>query len=253
MLDSHNPSGVILDSNIQCCENIAEMISGKKINVIIFGHERDFPEFSTVMTDSFNGALDAVKYLAGKGHRKIGTIRWNSAVTPNSAKKFSAYQCALAERGIPFNPDYVIEAASSNSKMDDSSKRPGRDAFEKLIKQAGKNPPTAIFIENSFVSHSLIYPLQGDRGKLPQNIRNIEFIHFEDTSLSAAAQIMNGRLNYDPPSLQCCHINWEEMGRIAGDLMIRMIKIGESSIHSIRIKPELKYFRSGEMRTVYIH
>ena len=247
MIDSHNPSGVILDSNIQCCEDIARMISGKKINTIIFGHERDFQEFSTVMTDSFNGALDAVKYLIDKGHTRIGTIRWNSSGTPNSIKKFSAYKCALAERNIPFNPDYVVEAVSSNSKLDDVSKRPGRDALARLFRQAGKNPPTAIFIENSFVSHSLLYPLKADHGKLPGEIMDTEFIHFEDTNLSATAQIMSGRLNYDEPSLQCCHIDWEKMGRIAGDLMIRMIKGGDSSIHSIRIKPELKCFHSGKM------
>lgn len=247
LIDRHNPAGIILDSNIRSCSDIASAITGKNIKVIIFGYETEISGFSTVMVDSFNGAYDAVRHLILNGHSRIGTIRWNSAGTPNSSKKFSAYKCALAEYGIPFNPDYVVEAAQSNTKLDNSfSPRPGRKAFDRLMRRSEKRP-TAVFIENSYVSHSLLYPLKGDKGVLPPRIRDTEFIHFEDTSLLASNQIMNGALNYDEQSVQCCHIEWEKMGMIAGDHMVRMVKTDSTSVHSIRIKPELKYLQQGRM------
>ncbi len=250
LIDRHNPVGIILNSSMPGCRDVASMISERNIKVIIFGYEIEIPEFSSVMADSFNGAYDAVRHLILKGHSRIGIIRWNPAGTPNSQKKFSAYKCALAEYGIPFKPDYVVESALSNARLA-PLQRPGREAFDRLMKCSGRRP-TAVFVENSYVSHSLIYPLKDDKGILPAMLRDTEFIHFEDTTLLASSQIMNGALNYGEHPVQCCHMDWEKMGVIAGDLMARMAKSGSDSVHSLRVKPELKYMQHGRMNPMTV-
>ncbi len=250
-IEAHKPSGILLDSTIPLRGRIAEKILDAGLGVIIFGHEYEVSGISTVMMDSFNGTCDAVRHLVSKGHRRIGIIRWNCADTPNSAKKFAAYQCVLSENGIEFDKRLVVQAETSNAELEDPhGQRPGRRAFETLMRQASPDVPTAVFVENSFVSPSLIFPMRQDRGLLPEIIRKTEFVHFADRDLLAPCQFLYGMLNYEQFPCTISHLDWEKMGTVAGDMMARMTRESDKAVRSVRLKPELKMLDSGKLSPI---
>ncbi|MGE5552234.1 MAG: LacI family DNA-binding transcriptional regulator [Bacteroidota bacterium] len=60
---------------------------------------------SSIMVDNRSGARQAVEHLIGHGHRRIAYIR--GMFHPDDEERFSAYRQALADHGLPFDPQLV--------------------------------------------------------------------------------------------------------------------------------------------------
>jgi len=59
-----------------------------------------------VVTDNFNGARDAVRYLANKGHKRIGFFTDFGKVT-SAQDRWAGYRAGLEEAGIPYDESIV--------------------------------------------------------------------------------------------------------------------------------------------------
>lgn len=70
-------------------------------------------EVDCVTSDAAGGSYDAVSYLIGLGHRKIGILCDIIGEYPNSDLRYQGYRRALEENGLPFREDYVQQCRSS--------------------------------------------------------------------------------------------------------------------------------------------
>jgi LacI family transcriptional regulator len=95
------------------------------------------PSYPSVHATNYQGALDAMQYLIGLGHKRIGFIS-GRAELESSIRRIKGYRNALKQAGLPVDEaliaagDYTTETATHCAR--------------ELL--ALENPPTAIFASN---------------------------------------------------------------------------------------------------------
>lgn len=93
-------------------------------------------DFPCIYADHYQGASEAVRYLVSLGHRRIAYI--TGRVGMQNDQRYHAYCDMLAEAGIPYDPDLVVEG--------DYSIQTGAECARVLLRLADR--PTAIFAAN---------------------------------------------------------------------------------------------------------
>lgn len=231
---SYRVGGVLLDSNLRDdLEEAARFFEQQHVPAVQIGHAVRSPRIDAVVIDNFGGAYKAVRHLISQRHTRIATIRWNVAGDPASSKKFAGYTCALNEAGIPFRPEYVVESPFTK----EAHVLPGRAAIEQLL--ALPEPPTAVFVENSFISPSLIYPADATETELPRPIAELDLVHFEAWHLEWLEQAIAGKLNFPPRQTKLLRMNWQELGSVAAGRLLSRMEGTESSGEVLQIVPKL--------------
>jgi LacI family transcriptional regulator len=233
-LAAYKPGAVVLDTNLEDqLPAIASFFEQGEIPAVQVGHIARSPTVDAVVVDNFGGAYEATRHLIEIGHRRIATIRWNTAKDPASAKKHAGFTCAVTEAGLPLRPEYEVE--SPYTKV--GSALPGRIAAEKLL--ALPEPPTAVFVENSFISPSLLYPSFPGETKVPDAIAALDFVHFEAWHLEGIEQVMAGKLAFPGRKTKLMRVNWHELGNVAGRRVVDRIEGAKSSGNVVQIVPRL--------------
>jgi LacI family transcriptional regulator len=231
---SYRVGAVVLDSNLRDeVEEIGQFFTEQEVPVIQVGHTVRSTAVDAVVVDSFGGAHKAVRHLISQGHTRIGTIRWNVAGDPASSKKLAGYTCALQESGLPVRPEYIVE--SPYTKEEDVL--PGRVAINQLL--ALPEPPTGVFVENSFISPSLLYTADASERELPKKIQALDMVHFEAWHLEWLEQVMAGKLNYPQRRTKLLRINWDEVGRVAATRLLQRMEGHAGEPEVIQIVPKL--------------
>jgi len=233
-LAGYKPGAVVLDSNLESyLAKTAAFLEAHEIPTIQVGHTVHSPSIDAVVVDNFGGAYYAIRHLLEIGHQRIATIRWNSAKDPASGKKYAGYTCALSEAGLPIRPEYVVESPYTRV----GNQLPGRVAAEQLL--ALPEPPTAVFVENTFISPSLLYPSLPGETQVPPAIAALDFVHFEAWHMEWLEQVMAGKLAFAGRKTKMMRVNWQELGHVAGRRLIDRIEGSNSSGDVVQIVPHL--------------
>lgn len=241
-LASYNPAAVVLDSDLGGdLPTVARFFERRDVPAVQIGHAVRAPGVEAVVVDDFTGAYTATKHLTDVGHRRIATIRWNVAGDPVSNRKYAGYQCALREAGLDERPEYVVESPLGRH----GDRLTGRTAVEKLL--ALPEPPTAVFVENSFVSASLLYPIDPSEMDLPEPIRRLDMVHFEAWHLDVTEQVMAGMFNYPSRRTKILRINWQELGRVAAKRSLDRIQGKAATGECIQLTPRLYEVHGSEL------
>ncbi|MEX1016296.1 MAG: LacI family DNA-binding transcriptional regulator [Phycisphaeraceae bacterium] len=231
---SYKPGAVILDSDLgDDLPAVARFFEGQGVPALQIGHTVRAPGVDAVVIDDFGGAYAATRHLVEAGHTRIATIRWRVAEDPASAKKYAAFQCALQDAGLAERPEYVVQSPPGRR----GDRLTGRVAVEQLL--ALPEPPTAVFVENSFVSASLLYPIDPSEPALPEAIRRLDMVHFEAWHLDVIEQVMAGVFNYPTRETKLLRVDWADLGRVAAKQIVERLRGAEASGQVIRLTPKL--------------
>ncbi len=130
-------------------------------------------------------------------------------------------------------PEYIVESPYCKTH----GACPGRVAMERLL--ALDEPPTAVFVENSFISPSLLYPCNEKESCVPQKIQEVDMIHFEAWHLDILEQSLTGKLDFAPRKTKLLRIDWVDMGRVAGEHVMSRLTGQPATGKVIRIQPRL--------------
>ncbi len=253
IFDQH-PSGILINAGSKYTEEIIRRARKDQIPVVQVGYDNEDPSHHAVIVDSYTGAYQATQYLIEKGHERIACIRWGMD-SENSQKKFAGFTSAMNNAGVHIDVDYIVESPSSRSELPDpQNMRQGREAIKKLL--ALDNPPTAVFVDNNFISLPIIFPLKEDSGLLPQQIKDLEIVHFGDIDLRPSHIAMTGSLNYDEPSYTYMRIDWNQIGRSATQLLLQIASDGNGKdksdqSHILRISPSIRRVLDGKILSNY--
>ena len=95
------------------------------------------PNFPFVQATNYQGAIDAMEYLIGLGHRRIGFITGRPEIG-SGQRRLEGYRDSLANASIEIDDGLVLEG--------DFSMETGRERALELF--ASDEPPTAIFAAN---------------------------------------------------------------------------------------------------------
>ncbi len=172
---------------------------------------RDFPlilhgqlpgaDLPYVDVDNVVGARQAVEHLLTLGHTRIGIIT-NAPLSYVSARqRLEGYHQALRRAGIQPVPEWI-----QYGNFDEAS---GRRAMARLLQVRPR--PTAVFVASDMVALGALYALWEAGLRVPQDMA---LVGFDDLPLAA----------YTIPPLTTVHVPAWNLGKAAGELMLRRIQ-----------------------------
>lgn len=123
-------SGVVLDA---VDEELVSSLARINMPVVLVDAFDPKLETDSVVQDSFNGAMAAAEWIAGRGHKKVA---WLGLKTERShaCERFGGAVTGLAKAGVELTPDMRTFATSAN----------GVDKAMELLSRPKRNRPTAI-------------------------------------------------------------------------------------------------------------
>ena len=153
----------------------------------------------SVMPDNRSGVRAAVSHLVDHGHRQIAFV--GCLAHTDVVERFEAYQEALGMAGLPVDPALTYLVGDANDAG-------GEQAAAAMI--AAGVPSTAVFAATDQNALGLMAALGRAGFSLP-----------EDQAVIGFDDIEAGR--WATPSLTTLRADFEEIGRFAGDLLLRQI------------------------------
>lgn len=153
-----------------------------------------------IRIDNRAAAKTMVNYLISLGHRRIGVIS-GLKDNPHAIDRLEGYKEALTEAGIPFEKDLVAEG--------DFTMWSGLNAAFQFCNM--KVRPTAIFSMNDEMAIGAMQTLKNQGIRIP-----------EDMSVTGFDDIAYAK--YSDPSLTTISQPAEEMGKMAMDMLLRIIE-----------------------------
>ena len=128
--------------------------------------EMAYPGRYSVISENYNGAMHAMEHLFSLGHRKIAYIA-GPLDRMSATERYQGYVDFLAERGLPFDPGLVVEAA-------DYSALDGYDAALHLLDKAGGRF-TAVFADYDDIACAVINCFSAKGLSIPGDVSVIGF------------------------------------------------------------------------------
>ena len=126
----------------------------------------------SVSIDNKRAAVEAVRYLAARGHRKIAFFG-AAGVYGSSVKREEGYRRALAELGLPIREDWICnEGFSVNA---------GRRSAARLLERGRDDLPTAVFCISDAAAAGAIRTLTEAGLAVPGDV---SVMGFDNTQLS---------------------------------------------------------------------
>jgi len=163
VLMSRKVDGFVICPIGEGSKHIAQVIENNIPLVII---DRQLPGLncSSVITDNYNGALEAVDFLIELGHKKIACIQGliNSTVNKDRVK---GYKDALKKHNIRFD--------SSSLLGDSFGKQNGYLGAKLLLSKASK--PTAIFCLSNLIAMGAMEAIMQEGLQIPEDISLLSF------------------------------------------------------------------------------
>jgi LacI family transcriptional regulator len=185
---------------------------GTDAPLVIIDPNNENPNLPGVLSTNYEGAREAIAYLTGLGHRRIGHITGRSDLV-SARQRLQGYKDGLAAAGIPLDEtlvqtgDYFSETAVK--------------CAEALL--ALDFPPTAIFAAND-QSAIGIYRAAAQAGvRIPQDLSVIGFDNLLETA-------------YLNPPLTTIDQFIAALGTAATEMILKLVN-GESLDEKLRIIP----------------
>ena len=162
-------SGTLIDGVIMVTPTVVNVSAD--VPIVAIDPHTGRADLPTIESDSFGGARNAVTFLVGLGHRRIGFVAGRPDLR-SSAARDAGYRRALAEAGIPFNPALI---AVGNYEPEST-----REAARRLLARA--DPPTAVFAAND-LSAIVVIEVAAELGlRVPQDLSVVGFDDIPEAS-----------------------------------------------------------------------
>lgn len=157
-------------------------------------------EYPSVISTNWEGAMEAMKYLIELGHRRIGFISGRFDLQ-SAISRLRGYKDSLTQAGIPIDPDLITQG--------DFTADTGLKCARQLLSLP--NPPTAIFASNDEMALG-VYQAAHDAGLLIPG--DLSVVGFDNIPEAAQCE----------PGLTTIHQPIQEMGRIAVQMLLKLIE-----------------------------
>jgi LacI family transcriptional regulator len=155
---------------------------------------------SSVEFDNHTGARSAVDHLIAQGHTRIGLITHAPATFTGVRERISGYRDSLAAHGIAFDERLV--------RYGDYRAESGFAAAMSLLESG--TAPTALFVTYDGIAMGVLAALHKRGVSVPDDIA---VVGFDDNPLA----------QFTIPALTTVRLPFEEMGRLAGKMLLDLI------------------------------
>lgn len=139
--------------------------------IVSVDHLSPKPDYPSVHSTNYEGALEAMRYLISLGHRRIGFISGRVELL-SSERRFQAYKDALNEAGVDFDPDLVAAG--------DYTTAVGYTCAQQLLNLP--QPPSAIFAANDQSALGVYQAAQEKNLRIPDDLSLVGFDNIPDAA-----------------------------------------------------------------------
>lgn len=191
------PAAVIL-AGLDAVTGLTGIFIAAGIKCICIGRPED-PQLPYVDTDSRGAVKEAVRHLAGHGHRQIAFIDNSTSHYNSFIARLSGYRDGLAEAGIGYEPELMVEYCGRNDAA-------GAAAANLLI--ARRRDFTAAIVYGDWPTVGFIRQMAASGHEVPAQLSLISYSHYDWISQAAGMDIT--RISF----------NVQDLGRRAGNLLL---------------------------------
>ena len=180
--------------------------------VVAIDPNNESPECPAIISTNHKGALQAMEYLTGLGHRRIGFIAGRLELV-SAKRRLEGYKDVLEAAGIPLDEDLI--------QMGDYTTETAVSCAHQLLSLG--NPPTAIFASNDMSAMGVYQAADALGVIIPGDLSVVGFDNIRE------ALFLN-------PQLTTIDQFVAEMGSIATQMVVRLVKgeTLESNLHKIQ-------------------
>lgn len=171
LLRSQRVDGIIIAPTREGADNIENVID-RNVPIVLIDRSIDSLNHTAIVSDNYSGSYEAVEYLIGKGHRKIGFVAGIKGVQ-STDQRLKGYKDALQDNGIKLKEEYIV---MGNSQLKDSY-----EATRNLIEST--EYVSAIFAANNLMLVGVLQFLKDNSIFYPDDI---SILCFDDTEWGAA-------------------------------------------------------------------
>jgi LacI family transcriptional regulator len=179
--------------------------------VVAIDPNNESPECPAIISTNRDGALQAMTYLTGLGHRRIGFITGRLELV-SASRRLQGYKDGLAASGISLDEELI--------QIGDFTTETAVGCTRALLSL--NNPPTAIFAAND-MSAMGVYRAAKELGvQIPEELSVVGFDNLREAAFLS-------------PALTTVDQFIAEMGYIAVEMIVKLVKgeTLESDLHKI--------------------
>lgn len=166
--------GIVFMSDVISTELLHEM-ERSPTPIVLAGSIDESAAIASVNIDYYGAAYEAVKKFIDNGHKKIAFVSGPLTSMINKEYKLKAYREALADAGIDYDDNLVVECNNSYDEGIES------------VQTLAPFEPTAYFVSNDEMSIGVIHGLEEQGKKIPVDA---EVISYENSKLARMARPM---------------------------------------------------------------
>jgi LacI family transcriptional regulator len=168
-----------------------------------------------VVNDDQSGSRSAVNYLFERGHTRIGLLAGPQA-SYGSQRRMLGYQAAFGEAGLAYRPEWVRHCPPTFSG--------GLEAAGRLLREQPEL--TGLFCFNDLVAIGVLQACAGLQKRVPHDLA---VVGYDDIPMASWVN----------PPLSTCQVAFEEMGRLAMQLLIRRLEDCVEECQNIVLTPQM--------------
>jgi LacI family transcriptional regulator len=210
-----NADGVIIAGKIN--PRLIEYIDRLGLPIVIVDYELPGRTHSSVRIDNRSGASKATLHLIEQGRKAIAFIGGDPE-HPSIAERFAGYKETLRSEGLVYDPLLVVTDEA------DTRIHNGLHAIERIVKRGGK--PTGVVAANDAMAIGCMNYLKSVSLGVP---RDVAVVGFDDIELSSHVE----------PALTTVRVFKEELGKVAIQCIVEMIRSKTQNIVTVQLPVEL--------------
>jgi len=203
---------LVLPRNIA---DYTDTLTRQNFPFVVIDHQGSGDPCPSVGATNWQGGYNATEYLIKQGHKRIGFIT-GSMDLGCSQDRLKGYRSALRTHHIPEMPELVYEG-----DFNQPDGYAGASAFLEL-----PIPPTAIFASNDVMAMGVMDAVRNRNLRIPDDI---SIVGFDDIPQSAMIN----------PSLTTVQQPLEQMGRVATQMLLGILKNPQKDVGRIELPTEL--------------
>jgi LacI family transcriptional regulator len=203
---------LVLPRNIA---DYTDTLTRHKFPFVVIDHQGSGDPCPAVGATNWQGGYNATEYLIKQGHKRIGFIT-GSMDLGCSQDRLKGYRSALRTHHIPEMPELVYEG-----DFNQPDGYAGASAFLEL-----PFPPTAIFASNDVMAMGVMDAVRNRNLRIPDDISVVGFDNIPQSAM----------IN---PSLTTVQQPLEQMGRVATQMLLGILKNPQKDVNRIELPTEL--------------
>ena len=141
------------------------------IPVVFFDRVPSLPEFNKVYANMNSGTREAIEFLIGKGHRRIGVLNGPEKMR-SSQERTETYKQVLIKKRLKIDLGLVIST--------DLTREGTNQAMQQLLSQRPR--PTAILVINDYIALDAMQYARGQKLKIGKDICFVSYANLPITS-----------------------------------------------------------------------